>query len=312
MKDLVGKRVVLVTGKGGVGRTALTGAMAAVARRAGKRVLVTEVGDESDAYSPLARQFGREHLPLKPELLEPGVHGVMLLPRTGQELFLHGVLRVEALARAALASDALARLMLAGPSFREMGVFFQLLTLLRAKEPNGSLSHEVIIIDMPATGHTLALTGLPAVLLRLVPRGPIADALREGQSYLNDPTKGAAYVVTIPETLPISESLELLDGLARTAMPASRVIVNRLPSDPFTAEERAALEPILEQRPVLGGEGFHRVRDSARELARLREGTTLPILLVPELPAHGHELRERLADALEAVRPLPARAKGAA
>ena len=56
---------------------------------------------------------------------------------------------------------------------------------------------------MPATGHTLSLTGLPELLLRLVPRGPIAAALREGQSYLNDPKLGAAWVVAIPETLPV-------------------------------------------------------------------------------------------------------------
>lgn len=299
LDDLLSKRVVLFTGKGGVGRTSVTAAAALAARRAGRRVLVTEVGDEGADYSPLARQLGRERLPSTPDRIEPGLDGVLLLPRTGQELFLTSVLRIPALARAAVGSDALARMLSAGPSFREMGVFFQLLTYLRATLPDGQPRWELILVDMPATGHTLALTGLPAVLLRLVSRGPIADALREGQSYLNDPKKGAAYVVTIPETLPVSESLELIDGLRQTSMPAAGIVLNRVPEDPFTPEERAALAPLVARERLFGAEGFGRVEHARRERHRLASQTTLPIFEVPEKPLHGPALRDAIADALE-------------
>jgi anion-transporting ArsA/GET3 family ATPase len=186
----------------------------------------------------------------------------------------------------------------AGPSFKEMGVFFQLLTLLRAKHSNGEPEHQLVLIDMPATGHTLSLTGLPELLLRLVPRGPIAAALREGQSYLNDPKLGAAWVVSLPETLPVSECLELLEGLHKTGMPTGGVLMNRVPTDPFTAFERAALQSPLERINPLGAEGFRRPVLARREIARLRAGTKLPIIEVPELP-HAADLIAGLADALE-------------
>jgi len=209
------------------------------------------------------------------------------------------VLHTTTLARAAMNSEAIRKLLNAGPSFREMGVFFHLLTLLRAKRHDGSPEHEVVLIDMPATGHTLSLTGLPDLLLRLVPRGPIAEALREGQSYLNDPAKGEAWVVTLPETLPISECLELLDGLRKTGMPAAGVVVNRTPADAFDPAERALLQPLIDRFTLFGAEGFHRHALAGRELKRLRAATSLPIVVLPECAA-GEEILGRLAATLEA------------
>jgi anion-transporting ArsA/GET3 family ATPase len=281
------KRIVLITGKGGVGRSLLTAALAGAAQRRGVGPLVCEIGDDPEDYSPLARYFGRDRLPVEVGELAPGIRGVVLLARTGQEQFLRTALHSSTLARAALGSDALRRLLSAGPSFREMGVFFQLLTYLRAVRADGRHEFPLILVDMPATGHTLSLTGLPDLLLRLMPRGPIATALKEGQGYLNDPDRAAAWVVTLPETLPVSEALELLDGLTRTAMPVGGVIVNRIPSDPFTAGERQALGPLFEGHDVLGAEGFRRPALAARETARLRAGTKHAIFTLPELPHAG-------------------------
>lgn len=294
--------MVLITGKGGVGRSVVTAALAKLAARRGRRVLVTEIGDENDDYSPLAKHFARSRLPKAPEHLELNIDGAVLLARSGQELFLKSVLRSGTIARAALSSDALRRLLSAGPSFREMGVFFQLLTYLRAKRADDQPQHELILVDMPATGHTLSLTGLPELLLRLVPRGPIAASLREGQSYLNDPKLGAAWIVTLPETLPISECLELIEGLGKTKMPVGGVLVNRLPADPFTEAERAALGPMIEQHGWLGAEQFQKPLLARRELQRMCANTTHRVFTTPELPHDG--LVEELSRLLDVAKPV--------
>ncbi len=303
LDTLFKKRIVLITGKGGVGRSLVTAALAEAAERRGVRALVCEIGDDPQDYSPLARYFGRDRLPLACAEIKEGsrIRGVLLLARTGQELFLRTALHSSTLARAALSSDALRKLLSAGPSFREMGVFFQLLNYLKATRKDGEPEYPLILVDMPATGHTLSLTGLPDLLLRLMPRGPIATALREGQSYLNDPERAAAWVVTLPETLPVSEALELLDGLKRTSMPIGGVVVNRIPVDPFTAEERAALKPVFASRDVLGGESFRRPDLAARETARLRAGTRLDIYTLPELPHAG--LLEAISGEIDRARP---------
>lgn len=297
------KRVVLITGKGGVGRSVMTAVLARIAAARGRRVLVTEIGEESDDYSPLAKHFGRARLPTSPEPIGPNLQAATLLARTGQELFLKSVLRSGTLARAAIGSESLRKLLSAGPSFREMGVFFQLLNYLRARRGDAP-EHELILVDMPATGHTLSLTGLPELLLRLVPRGPIADSLREGQGYLNDPQQAAAWIVTLPETLPVSECLELIEGLGKTKMPVGGVIVNRLPVDPFSDDERKALGPLVEQHRWLGAEQFSKPLLARREVGRLLAGVKLPVFSAPELPHDG--LIDELVNVLDKAKPLPA------
>jgi arsenite-transporting ATPase len=281
----------------------MTSALAHAAARRGRRVLIAEVGDNEEDYSPLARYFGREQLPIQPEPMVQGIAGVVLLARTGQELFLKDVLRSSTLSRAALGSEAIRRLLAAAPSFREMGIFYHLLSLLRAKRADASPEHDLVIVDMPATGHTLSLTGLPELLLRLIPTGPIAMALREGQAFFNDPEKSAAWVVTLPETLPVSECLELLEGLGKSRMPIGGVLLNRVPVDPYRPEERAALEPILREHDVLGKNSFRRPLRARREVERLLASTDVPVYALPEVDST--ELIVAMTEAIAQAQALP-------
>ncbi len=298
LKTLLDKRCIMVAGKGGVGRSTVSAALAMAGERHGKRVLLTEVAEEGDDYSPLAKYFRRSRLPSTPEEVWPGIRGVALLPRTGQEMFLRSVLSGP-ISRAALSSETIRRLLNAGPSFREMGVFFQLLSYLRAKREDGSPEYEIVIIDMPATGHTLSLTGLPELLLKLISRGPIAEHLRDGMAFLNDPARAAAWIVTLPETLPVTECLELLDGLTRTKVPVGGIILNKVPTDTFSVGERDALRPVVEKHRVYGGEGFHKADVSRRAAGRLRSATQARLLALPLVELPEYDLIAFLARALE-------------
>ncbi|MCA9539445.1 MAG: arsenic transporter [Myxococcales bacterium] len=285
------RRILLITGKGGVGRTTVAAALARAAAAHKRRVLLTEVGDPEGGFSAIGRKFGRETLTSTPTPISDYLQLCHLWGRTGHEEFLRSVLPGGPLIKAALRSRAVEKFLDAAPSFHEMGVFYHLLTVLRAKRADGRPAHELIIIDMPATGHALALTGLPELLHRLIPGGPISTALREGQATLNDPKQGAAWVVTLPEQLPVTEALELLDGLKETAMPAGGVLVNRHPANPFSEEERAALDAWLDAHPTHGQMAFHRIETARVAVERLRAGTALPILTLPEVPA---DLRDPL------------------
>ncbi len=294
--QFLNRRVVLVTGKGGVGRTTVACALARAAARRGRRVLLTEVGDPEGGFSACGRHFGRETVTENPEPLGDGVDGCHLWARTGHEAFLAETLPGGRLVGAALRSKALQKFLVAAPSFFEMGVFYHLLTLLRAKRPDGSPRHEVVVIDMPATGHTLALTGLPDILLRLIPGGPIAAALREGQSYMNDPSKAEAWVVTLPEQLPITESIELLSGLRETRVAVGGFFLNRYPADPFTAEERAALAGLFEKHHVHGETAFRRAEVAHAQRGRLDE-VGLPVVELPEIERPDRNLAAALVEA---------------
>ncbi len=297
MLDVCDKRVALVTGKGGVGRTTMSAALARAAARRGLRVLLTEIGEPDGDYTALARLFGRDTFPGEPTIIAPGVKGCTLWPRKGHELFFRRVIRVGPVVNAAMRSGALRRLLEAAPSFREMGVFYHLFHLLELTRPDGSHEHELVIVDMPASGHTLGLTGLRDRLLALMPNGPIARVLDEGAPYFHDPDVTGAYIVTLPETLPVSECLDLAQGLRDSRTPIGGIFVNRMLEDPFTPEERAALVPFAHM-PYYGFDRYQQVPRSAEALARLRASTDLPIEVVPELALAGSELIAGIADAL--------------
>jgi anion-transporting ArsA/GET3 family ATPase len=283
--EIAGRRVVLVAGKGGVGRTTGVAALALAAARLGRRALLVEVKEPSmPSASPLARLFGMDHLPHHPRRIAEGLEGGLLISEMGTELFLRSVLPIGAMASLAMRTPALLRLLHAGPSFFELGLFYHLLHFVRALDHDGRPRHEAIFFDMPATGHALALTQLPDLLLRIIPGGPIAENLRAGQAVMYDPASAAAVVVTLAEALPVSESLELIEALRRHRVPIGAVVANRVPRDPFTPEERAALEGMLAGgRRVRGVSELERRRRAEQSLARLRRETNAPLLRVDEV-----------------------------
>jgi len=279
----IDRRVVLITGKGGVGRTTVASALARAAARCGRRVLLTEVGYPEGGPSALAAQFPGTQMSETPVPIGPNLKLCRLWARTGHEAFLRTILPSKTLIRAALRSKAVSKFLMAAPSFHEMGIFYHLFSLLEEKMKSGKFAHELIVIDMPATGHTLALTALPRILLRLIPGGPIARTVKAGQAYLNTPTSSEAWVVALPEKLPVTEALELLDGLADTEMSAGGIVLNRVPPDPFTPEERTALKAHFAGQRFLGEVALHRIDDAERARNRLADSPAKAVVSLPEV-----------------------------
>jgi anion-transporting ArsA/GET3 family ATPase len=304
LKRLLPLRAVLVTGKGGVGKTTVTASLARFAASQGKRVLCAEMVGDPAASSALADALGVEKLDIEPVEVAPNLKAVLLAPHLGHTKFLRDVLPMKLLADAAMRSAAIRRFLAAAPTFPEMGVLYRLLDLVRTKRRDGSDEHEMIIVDLPATGHALALAQIPASLLRVIPTGPIAAAVREGLSLLTDRERTGAIVVTLPETLPVSEALELVKGITLHEIPLAQVMVNRVPFDPFSDEEHAAVRAMLSGRgPTLGGRTMERIDRSRVALARLQREVTVPIIALQDVWLDGPRLTEEMASlmAVESV-----------
>ncbi|MBI2377868.1 MAG: arsenic transporter [Deltaproteobacteria bacterium] len=248
---------MLVTGKGGVGKTTLTTSLARSAAAAKRRVLVAEVVPDTHNPSTLLGYFGHPRPKGdEPIEMEPGVFGVRIAPSIGHRAFLRAALRIRLLVEPAMRSSALTRFLLAAPTFPEIGVLYQLVTLLREAKA-GRFDH--VILDLPATGHAIGLVSLPKTVLKIVPSGLIGDAIREGLDAFTDPVRCWAIVATIPEPMPVTEANDLITALYQCGIRIGAAVLNRLPPAYFTEAERRSLDEVLEHERLLG----------ARELARL-------------------------------------------
>lgn len=265
------RELVLVTGKGGVGKTTICAGLARAAKQKERRVLVAEVTSELGHQSPLLRLFGRPVIRSEePVELTSGLFGVRVTPSIGHRLFLRAALRVGPLVDAAMRSAALRRFLLAAPAFPEIGTLYHLVTLLRRR------AYDHIIVDLPATGHALGLVSLPRTILKVLPAsGLIGNAIREGLDAITDRARTGTVIVTLPETLPVTEAYELCSGLDRLQVPVSAMILNQVPENPFHEGERAALRDHLaarkKDRPLLGGREFLRLERALDARARFYE-----------------------------------------
>ena len=296
LKSLLPLRAVLVTGKGGVGKTTFAASLARFAAQSGKRVLATEIGSEDTTTSALADALGAANITEQPQEIAPNLRIASLAPALGHQRFLQDVLPMKILADAAMRSAAIRRFLSAAPTFPEMGVLYRLLDLVRAKRKDGTALHEMIIVDLPATGHALALAQIPASLLRVIPTGPIAAAVREGLELLQDPARTGAVVVTLPETLPVSEAIELVQGIEQHRIPLARVVVNRVPFDPFSDDEKDFVRALLDGRPpTLGERTLERIDRARVALGRITSAVSIPVGVLQDVWLDGPRLAEEMA-----------------
>lgn len=268
--QLVQRRCIIVTGKGGVGKTTLTAALGRAYAAQGRRVLLAEIVPSAETPSALAEALGDTKLTEEPHKLGDNLWGTLLTPTMGHLRFLQDALPIKLLADTAMRSQGLKKFLAAAPGFSDMGVMYRMLDLLKRKQSDGGLMWEVCVIDSPATGHALALAQIPEFLTRVIPGGPIFRAAQEGVGVLTDPAVTGCVIVTLPETLPVTEAIELEKGLAKHKLPVSAIVVNRVPQDPFSSEERAALNPVVSQS-VFGAREMRRIERAKQALELLKE-----------------------------------------
>jgi anion-transporting ArsA/GET3 family ATPase len=304
LEALWDRRALLISGKGGVGKSTLSAAIARAAVRSGRQVLLAELTPTLDGPSVLAPLVGAREPGPEVMQVEPGLSLVRLSAAEGHRRFLEDMLPLRLMADAALRSRALRRFLEAVPAMREMGLLYQMLDLMRQTRRGGGFIHPLCVLDLPATGHALALASLPRAVLSLLPGGPIGRAVREGLDFLQDPRRTAVLLATLPEPLPVSEALRLATELRQLGLPLAAAILNRMPDNPFPEPRaRAALDALLaEHGPHQGSRALARLDLAHACRARLAAGLAAPLLCLPEYPARGMALVHQVAEALSPSR----------
>ena len=207
LDDLLSRRLIFLTGKGGVGKSVVGAAVALAARERGQRVLLVEVAAPVEAGRLLggAPSMGREI-----EVL-PGLSTLNLDPAVVMDQYVRHVLPVDAVARRVLDSPIYRRFFAAAPGLKELMVLGKIMVL---EEARAGLAHrrrkawDLIVVDAPATGHGLAFLKVPLAASRAIPVGPVGHNARRVLELLRDPKRTALVVVAVPEEMAVVEALE--------------------------------------------------------------------------------------------------------
>ncbi len=300
---LASQRLVVVTGKGGVGKTTVTAALAHAATAGGRRVLAVEVG-----RGPLGSLLGGTRLGTAPMRVAAGLAAASLEPEVLLGDFVEGVLRFRILARRLLESTSFQVLAAAAPGLGEFLVLHRLLGWVEARR-RGRPVYDLVVVDAPASGHSLPLLAAPHTLGALARLGPVAELLARIQRLIADPGATLVCVVTTPEELAVRETVELHRELAgRLGLAVAPPIVNALPRRRFTAGDAAALDRLevaSGPHPYLRAARFQleRRRQADAQLTALRRAlgaapVRLPFLFgAPDAPAGVAALAAELARA---------------
>jgi hypothetical protein len=245
--------------------------------RAGRRVLAVQVG-----HGRLGDVLGAPaELGLDPVTVGPGLQAAAIEPEEALGDFVERVLRLRVLARRLLESTSFQVVAAAAPGLPEFLVLQQLQTWLDARRL-GRRVHDCLIVDAPASGHSLPLLAAPRTLGALAHVGPVAEALRRIGAHLADPDHTTVCVVTTPEELAVRETIELHAELtARLGLPVGPPIVNAVPARRFGAADATALERFDPHHPhVVAARFLIARREEARaQIAALRKAVGAPVAL---------------------------------
>ena len=263
MRALLEHEVLLVTGKGGVGKSVVAAAAARRAATQGKRVLLLEFEEVSRA-APL---FGRAGAPEEPEQVAPGLWLMGFDLMHSLRSFALDQLRLKPLVDLALRNDSVRGFFLAMPAIKSILFLYKLYQLRRDGE-----RFDLIVCDLPTSGFVAGLYGVPLMLGQIFRIGPLAETVREMADLLQRDGRAGLVLVTLAEEMPVVETIELAKDLEeRHGRKVAAVVVNGLYARALSDPQWAALAPLRGSQDR-GTEALLWAADVIQRRARRAEG----------------------------------------
>ena len=241
MPGLSDKRLLFVTGKGGVGKSTVAIALGIAAARRGLRTIVAELSGQERA----ATAFGRASAPGQEVQLDDQLFAISVDWQPAMEEYLHQ--RAGRLGDLLAASRAFHAFAAATPGMRELLSIGKVWELAQDKRRvRGALPFDLVIVDAPATGHALGALRAPRTFAGIARVGPIAHQGRTIDATLRDPAQTGVVAVALPEEMPVEETLLLQRRLRdELGLELAQVVVNACYPQRFGPRQAPSVERAL-------------------------------------------------------------------
>lgn len=309
MTALLDRRLLFVTGKGGVGKSTIAASIGLLAAEQGKRTLVCEVdakGNLADFYEAGPTAFAAREL-------QPNLWAMSMNTEESLKEYLSLQLKIPLLAKIGPLARTFDFIANAAPGVKEI------LTIGKVAWEVKERHYDLVVVDSVASGHIVGQLTAPQGINELVQVGMVRSQTQWMLDILTDPAQTGVVIVSAPEEMPVAETIELADRLeAETNVDLAAVVVNRVLPELFTEREEALFESLRTPRRLdalskaAGGDvtpvfdaaelAVTLRRTRAEHLATLRAALdpTLPLLYVPYLftRTHGARATRRVAELL--------------
>jgi anion-transporting ArsA/GET3 family ATPase len=236
MSGLLDRRLLLVTGKGGVGKSTVAASLALRLASAGLRTLLCEV----NADRRLGRMLGHPEVGHDVTPVEANLSMVDLEPDAAMREYVLSKIRLERVYRAVFENRMVRYFLRFVPALAETVMLGKVMWHLR-QWPDAPGGFDRIVLDLPATGHALTLLGVPQSLVSTLPSGPMSTEANWMLELLTDPVVTSAVLVSLPEELPVNETLELAQALRGLRIRLGALVLNQSVRSRFGPADVAAM-----------------------------------------------------------------------
>ena len=281
------RRLLYVTGKGGVGKTTVAAALGLAAAAAGRRTIVCEVAEQDR----VSRAFRREGVVAETEVeLADNLWAITIDPQRALEEWLArqiGGTGLRVLAR----SSAFQYFVAAAPGAKELITIAKVWELAQTERwTRTGRPYDLVVVDAPASGHGLAMLTTPGTFGEIARVGPIRRQAFRVRDMLADPEQTGYVAVALPEEMPVNETLELEQQLHEAVGAGlEAIVVNGLWPERFSAAEAETLRSADSLPPDAAAAlraaltAHERARAQRSHLRRLRRAASARVVTLPYL-----------------------------